>query len=105
MFYSGLQNVQLNNTNKIDWFYLPTCVSCSYNKQVCKEFADHNGVLLQFDLNIIDKNKFKSLAFCSLEWISPFPDEYEIFTMGSNTHQIRYVLSLISKPDLLLYER
>ena len=51
--YSGLRQVQLKNQNKIDAFYFPTYISTSYNKFVSKEFAQNNGMLMQFDSNTI----------------------------------------------------
>ena len=73
--YSGLNRVQLKNKGKIDFCYFPTYLSTSYDKQVSIQFAQNNGMLMQFDSNIVLKKQFK---FCSLEWISKFPYECEI---------------------------
>ena len=73
--YSGLQQVRLQNNAKINLFYYPTFISTSYNKNISIKFAANNGMLMQFDSNIVSK---KQLTFCSLEWISKFQTECEI---------------------------
>ena len=78
--YSGLNNVQLKNKKKIDLFYFNTYVSTSYDKSVSMQFAKNNGMLLQFDQNVIAKKQFKC---CSLEWISKFPNECEVLIARS----------------------
>ena len=51
--YSGLKNVQLQHKNQIDHCYLPTYISTSYKKNVSCQFANDNGMLMQFDKSII----------------------------------------------------
>ena len=70
----------LNNKSKIDLFYFPTYVSTSYNINISKHFVNNNGMLIQFDKNIVKERKF---IFCSLEWISKFPQECEILIARS----------------------
>ena len=73
--YSGLNQVQLKNGVGIDLCYFHTYTSTSYNKNVSIQFAKNNGMLMQFDKNIVLKKQFR---FCSLEWISKFENECEI---------------------------
>ena len=80
--YSGLNKVQLKNEKKIDLFYFPTYVSTSYNKEISIDFAQNNGMLMQFDSNVILKKQF---IFCSLEWISKFTYECEILIARTET--------------------
>ena len=67
--------VQLKNSSKVDLFYFATYVSTSYDKKVSTDFAQNNGMLMQFDKNVV---LFKQFKFCSLEWVSKFPYECEI---------------------------
>ena len=75
IIYSGLNKVQLRNKKGINFFYFPTYVSTSYNVNISKKLAKNNGMLIQFDKNIVSEKQF---IFCSLEWISKFPNECEI---------------------------
>ena len=73
--YSGLNKVQLKSNSKIHVFYFPTYISTSYDKKISVEFAQNDGMLMQFDSNVVSKRQF---TFCSLEWISKFEYECEI---------------------------
>ena len=78
--YSGLYNVRLKNNTKLNLFYFPTYTSTSYDKNESKKFAQNDGMLIQFDSNIIKEKQFD---FCSVEWISKFPSECEILLARS----------------------
>ena len=70
--YTGIQNTQLKKQNQFCYF-MPTFVSCSYDKQVAMSFLKNNGMLVELDSKLIN-----TLTCCCVEWISKFPEEKEI---------------------------
>ena len=70
--------------NKLECCYFPTYISTSYNKNVSDQFSRNDGMLIQIGDQIINEKCHK---FCSLEWISKFPDECEVlFARTWNGH-------------------
>ena len=59
----------------MQWYYQDGKNDTSHNKTISIEFAQNNGMLMQFDKNVVLKKQFR---FCSLEWISKFGYECEI---------------------------
>ena len=79
--YSGLKNVQLKE-NKLFISYFPTYVSTTYVKNISLQFASNNGMLIEMSEKVLDK-----FLCCSVEWISKFPDEFEVLIARSKNRE------------------